>query len=151
MQPPVGAPGAMRVYTSHAQKIPAVNERRGTSPVEFVYVANHNSADLSAYAVDAGTGALTPIEGSPFATGYGPLGVAIDPSGKFVYVANNGLSGKAGNISAFAINPLSGALTPVQGSPFTAGSNPLARGDQSYGEVPLRPQLCIRKSFHLYH
>ena len=126
-QVPLGAPGTMPVSAVHSQKIPTVNEPRGTSPVEFVYVANHNSDDLSAYVVDAGTGTLSPIDGSPFATGYGPLGVAIDPSGKFAYVANNGtVSGKPGSVSAFTINPRSGALTPVQGSPFAAGSNPLA-------------------------
>jgi 6-phosphogluconolactonase len=66
------------------------------------------------------------VPGSPFAAGYGPFGVAIDPTGKFAYVANNGTaSGKPGNVSAFAIDPRSGALTPVSGSPFAAGTNPV--------------------------
>ena len=95
--------------------------------MEFAYVVNVYSNNVSAYAIDASNGALTQVQGSPFAAGYGPYGVAIDPSGKFAYVANNGtISGHyTGNVSAFAINPRSGALTPVSGSPFAAGKNPL--------------------------
>jgi DNA-binding beta-propeller fold protein YncE len=37
-----------------------------------------------------------------------------------VYVANSG----SNDISAYTIDPTSGALTPVAGSPFAAGVNP---------------------------
>lgn len=43
-----------------------------------------------------------------------PTSVAVDPSGKFAYVANNGSS----DVSAFTINTATGALTAVVGSPF---------------------------------
>ena len=66
------------------------------SRVEFVYVANEGSANISAYKIKR-NGALTPVAGSPFAAGTDPLGVAIDPNGKFVYVANNG----SANVSAY--------------------------------------------------
>jgi DNA-binding beta-propeller fold protein YncE len=49
--------------------------------------------------------------------------VAIDPTGNFAYVGDIG-NGSSGNVSAFAINAGSGALTPVQGSPFLAGRHP---------------------------
>ena len=126
-QPPISATDAMPLSTGHTQKSPDRNAGRGKGTVEFAYVVNVYSNNVSAYAVDASNGALTQVQGSPFAAGYGPYGVAIDPSGKFAYVANNGtVSGHyRGNVSAFAINPRSGALTPVQGSPFAAGSNPL--------------------------
>ncbi len=43
----------------------------------------------------------------------------------FVYVANAiGVSLTTGNISAFSVDPTTGALTPIPGSPFTAGANP---------------------------
>jgi 6-phosphogluconolactonase len=126
-QPPIGAPGTATVSTAHAQQRQVRNAGRGTGTMEFAYVANHYSDNVSVYAIDAGTGALTQIKGSPFATGYGPYGVAIDRSGKFAYVANNGTaSGKPGSVSAFTISPRTGALVSVQGSPFTAGTNPLA-------------------------
>ena len=46
---------------------------------------------------------------------------AIDPKGKFAYVTNQG----SANVSAYPIIATSGALTPVAGSPFAAGSGPV--------------------------
>jgi 6-phosphogluconolactonase len=87
---------------------------------KFVYVANHDSNDLSAYVINPTSGALTQIAGSPFPAGTGPHGVTVDPTGKFVYVANE----QSNNISAYTINAASGALTPISGSPFPAGAAP---------------------------
>ncbi|MGH7985387.1 MAG: hypothetical protein ACREQX_03765, partial [Candidatus Binataceae bacterium] len=42
---------------------------------EFAYVANEGSGNVSAYTIDATTGALTPISGSPFAAGADPISV----------------------------------------------------------------------------
>ena len=50
--------------------------------VEFAYVANSGSGNVSAYTIDATNGALTPAAGSPFGAGSGPHGVAVDPTGK---------------------------------------------------------------------
>jgi 6-phosphogluconolactonase (cycloisomerase 2 family) len=44
----------------------------------FAYVANENSADVSVYALNATTGALTQVGGSPFAAGAGSRSIAID-------------------------------------------------------------------------
>jgi 6-phosphogluconolactonase len=38
---------------------------------QFVYVANTNSSNVSAYVIDGITGALTPVPGSPFPAGAG--------------------------------------------------------------------------------
>ncbi len=51
---------------------------------KFLYVANFNfgapgSSNISAYTIDAGTGALTPIAGSPFAAGGAPSSIVIGP------------------------------------------------------------------------
>src|SRR5450759_1382453 len=93
-----------------------------TSPVraQFAYVANQNSTDVSGYTINGVTGALTPISGSPFASGSQPRSVAVDPTGKFAYVANTG----SNNVSAYTINGVTGALTPISGSPFASGSFP---------------------------
>ena len=79
------------------------------------------TAVVAGFTIDQSTGALTNIVGSPFATTGSASGFfgAVDPQGKFLYVASN----VSGNISAFAINNLSGALTPLVGSPFSAGIN----------------------------
>ena len=81
---------------------------------QFVYTANTMSNDLSAYAIDSATGALTAVTGAPFAAGSGPIGVTIDPLNRYVYAANL----VSNNISAFRIDGATGALTPVPGSPF---------------------------------
>jgi 6-phosphogluconolactonase len=81
-------------------------------------VANYGSSNVSAYTINATSGALTPVAGSPFGAGTLPLGVAVDPTGKFAYVANFG----SGNVWGYTINAKTGKLTPVSGSPFGAGS-----------------------------
>lgn len=84
---------------------------------KFLYTANSASNNISAYTIDGGTGALTPLPGSPFTSGENPNSVVISPSGKFVYVVDAENS-SSDNISAYALNATTGALTPVPGSPF---------------------------------
>src|SRR5438132_1023230 len=87
---------------------------------KFAYVPNANSANFSAYTINASTGALKPVVGSAYAAGSSPFGVTVHPSGRFAYVPNLG----SNNVSAYTINASTGALTPVVGSPVAAGSNP---------------------------
>jgi 6-phosphogluconolactonase (cycloisomerase 2 family) len=96
---------------------------------QFVYVANGgsgnpNTPSVSAYTIDASTGELAPVSGSPYATGGAytqSVSVTVDPTGQFLYVASISTQEASGNISAFAINASTGALTAVTGSPFTTG------------------------------
>jgi 6-phosphogluconolactonase (cycloisomerase 2 family) len=85
-----------------------------------LYVANAGSNNVSAYSIDEGTGALAPLSPGPstIATGKNPTSVVVVPGASVVYVANHGGSN---DISAFSID-----LTPVPGSPFPAGGNPLS-------------------------
>lgn len=94
---------------------------------KFLYVALSNSNSVAAFAIDATTGALTTVAGSPFATASAQFTqtyeLTIAPSGKFLYAFNfNG-----NTVAAFTIDPNSGALTTVAGSPFAV--NPNAEGD----------------------
>jgi 6-phosphogluconolactonase (cycloisomerase 2 family) len=95
---------------------------------KFAYVANDVSGNVSAFSIDASTGALMAVSGSPFPAGSGlqpvtvPFSVTVDPSGKFAYVANF----SSGDVSAFSIDASTGALTAVSGSPFPAGSGPIS-------------------------
>ena len=84
---------------------------------QFVYVANLESSNISAYSMGA-HGVLTPVPGSPFAAGASLLSVAVDPTNKFAYVAAND-----NTVLAYAIGT-NGALTPIPGSPFPAGRFP---------------------------
>ena len=92
-----------------------------THAQSFAYVANQGG-DVSAYKIDSTTGVLSKVLGSPFQVGAGPQSVAVDPSGKFAYVAN----ARSNDVSAYTINSTTGALSPVTGSPFLAGNNPVS-------------------------
>jgi 6-phosphogluconolactonase len=85
---------------------------------KFAYVANRFGSNISAYSIGS-NGALTPLPGSPFATGVGPVSVAVNATAKFAYVVN--FSSK--NVSVYSIAS-NGALTPVPGSPFRARVKP---------------------------
>jgi len=82
----------------------------------FLYVPNQISNDVSAYAVNGSSGALTAVPGSPFASGAGAMSIVAVPSGEFVYIAYS----DDGEIGGFSVNASTGALTPVKGSPFPA-------------------------------
>jgi RHS repeat-associated protein len=97
----------------------------------FAYVANSGSNSVSGFTIDSTTGVLTPVSGSPFPAGVGPRSVVVDPSGRFAYVPNLGIPPPAnGSISAYTIDPTTGSLTPIFGSPFSiptgTGANSLA-------------------------
>ncbi len=92
----------------------------------FVYVAENvvgvvGGMEVFAFTIDTGSGALTAVRESPYA-GPSPFNVAVDPTGKYLYVANSGVRDAPGSVSAYVINPNSGALTEVSSSPFAAGS-----------------------------
>jgi 6-phosphogluconolactonase (cycloisomerase 2 family) len=83
----------------------------------FAYVANRAANGISAFCVDATSGALTPVGGSPFAAGSEPGSVAIDPSGRFAYVANLG----SASIASYLIDAGTGALVAPTGGVPTGG------------------------------
>ena len=99
---------------------------------KFAYVANQTANDVSAYTINAATGALTRILcvvavgvdcniNNNFSAGTGPVSVAVDPSGKFAYVANF----NSKDVSAYTINAATGALTQIPCAEFAGciGSN----------------------------
>lgn len=69
--------------------------------------SSHGPATVSAYSINISTGALTPIAGSPYSTGIQSTGLAMDASGRYLYVA------VSGGISGFSVSSSSGALTPT--------------------------------------
>lgn len=95
----------------------------------FLFVPNSASNDVSVFKIDPATGVLTPVAGSPFATGNHPLfpgntngiAVAATPDGRFLMAASNG----SANIAVFSIGS-NGALSPIAGSPFPTVGNPNA-------------------------
>jgi len=88
---------------------------------QFLYVGNpvpDVSGEVDAWAINLSNGNLTTVPGSPFLLG--PLtlagGVAANPFAGVIYVAD---SGKVDALQADA----TGALKPINGSPFAAGTN----------------------------
>ncbi len=105
----------------------------------FLYALNSYVSTISAFKVDAQTGALSPLSGFPIpvgkvgdhdyqylsqdvptTAGAVPYHMLIEARGQFVLVANLA----SGTISVFRIHSDSGQLTEVKGSPFFAGFNP---------------------------
>lgn len=103
---------------------------------KFLYVNDKNPQQpagntISAFSINQTTGALTPIAGSPFLTGslsltggyFGSNRIAVSPARNLLFATNQGTvtpvaAGGDNTISVFSINPATGALTPVAGSPF---------------------------------
>ena len=108
----------------------------------FAYVANQGDGTVSGYTINSVTGSLTPMTGSPFPVGTNPQAVTIVPSNEFsgdefAYVVNSG----SGNVSAFAVDPVTGVLTAIAGSPFGAGMAPQAVVVDPSGEFAFVPAL----------
>jgi 6-phosphogluconolactonase len=86
----------------------------------YLYAASNTANAIDAFAIDATSGALTPLAGSPYAVASGTCstsagtGSVVDPFGLFVYTAD----GFANAISGFAIHSSTGTLTQAAGSPY---------------------------------
>lgn len=92
----------------------------------FLYVAGFNGNLVYAFQINASTGALTAVMGSPFSTNVnGPVSMIADHSGQYLYVINNG----NGTISGYTIDQTltvtGGAITPFTANPtIPTGSSP---------------------------
>jgi 6-phosphogluconolactonase len=92
---------------------------------KFVFVTNPGIGFVTVFSFS--NGVLTPVPGSPWPAGAGAAAVAVDSSERYLYVVNpQALNppplATIGNISAFNIDPTTGALSKMAGSPFTAAN-----------------------------
>lgn len=92
----------------------------------FVYATNTGAASVSMYSVNASTGALTSIGANIGTNTTSPIGIAIDPQGRFAFVCENSGTPK---LEVFSINQSTGALTSVSvigvvGGSFFSAVNP---------------------------
>lgn len=96
---------------------------------KFLYVPNPAASTVSGFVIGSG-GALTPVPGIDFPTGISngngtftqtvPVAAAVDPTGKFLYVANSSGS----TLTAFNIDSSTGDLTAFTTTPPGVGTNP---------------------------
>jgi 6-phosphogluconolactonase (cycloisomerase 2 family) len=106
-------PGTV-ITTDPTGKTVATGYGAGTTPsaiaedpsARFVYITDEATNQLYGNLV-ANNGTLVPMVNGPFNTGIFPVGLTIDPRGKFLYVANF----SANSVGAYAIDQASG--TPV--------------------------------------
>jgi 6-phosphogluconolactonase (cycloisomerase 2 family) len=96
----------------------------GSGPTHLVathsgslYVANTNSLSISAFTITSGTGFLMKI-GTPVALSQAPLDLALDPAEHFLYAA------LPAGFTGFSIDQVTGGLTEITVTPFTAGTIP---------------------------
>ena len=99
----------------------------------FLYVANSSpvSNNVSAFSIcdkvvnscanpDSPDGALTPVPGSPFAAGLGPIAIAVDPSFNFLYV----LDKQSNQISEYTYGAGTGVLSQLSTPSISTGHTP---------------------------
>ena len=88
---------------------------------KFLYVSNGGSHNISAFAVNATTGVLTPVAGSPFSdgesAGLGDISLAASPDGKFLFA---GLAANT-SLATFGIGT-DGSLTSLSSVTLTAAA-----------------------------
>ena len=94
---------------------------------QFLYVADYGCSSISIFFLNPLTGVPTQIANSPVFIDTDDLDCeaepnddTIDSTGRFLYVADQG----CGLVTGYSIDPTTGALTEIAGSPFTAGNQP---------------------------
>jgi 6-phosphogluconolactonase (cycloisomerase 2 family) len=85
-----------------------------------VYVVNELSDSISAYAMNAASGDLTPVAGSPFSTPHMPHRLVVNPSGTYAYLVTDDSS--AARLVTFSIERASGALAVKDNQPLPSPS-----------------------------
>ena len=91
---------------------------------DFLYVADFSGNDVTLLDVNKSSGNLSvPVSNSIvstvnpnniFATDVGPVSLAMSPTSPFLYAVNQ----TSGNVTAYTVDPGSGSLGVVSGSPF---------------------------------
>jgi 6-phosphogluconolactonase (cycloisomerase 2 family) len=115
--------------------LPSVDDRLGlptTDPTgRFLYIpGNTRERNQPAKGIVMGVqinpdGSLSSIPGSPFDAGITPDAICVHPTGRFAYVTSGDFDTQ-GNVLQFLVDPVSGALTPVPGTPVSTGRCPKA-------------------------
>jgi hypothetical protein len=116
----IGSNGALKIvagspFATPANSAPVEMFAGSANNVPTLYIALSGLNQIAAFAID-GSGALSPLPGSPFASGRGPI--SLLGYTRFLYALN----GVDHTISAYSVDSTTGVLTEIQGSPFLAGT-----------------------------
>lgn len=96
---------------------------------QFLFTGVDNTQTVIEYQVNRADGTLTQLPGIS-AHVYAPFFVW----NQYLYASSTDASGNISGISGFSINEATGALTPVPGSPFTAGASVTAMAGVTFAQ-----------------
>ena len=92
----------------------------------FLYsIGGSSNNKIEVFAIDPNSGALTPMAGSPFAMPSQVGSLTVDGSGKFLYATGWASTLSQSAILGFAIDPSTGGLTGLGGSPYGSAPFPV--------------------------
>jgi 6-phosphogluconolactonase (cycloisomerase 2 family) len=89
----------------------------------YLVVEQQSNSQLVGFAVDAATGALSPVPGPLTVPVRGPGSVVVEATGKFLYLVDygSGLATRPCCVYGFAIDASTGSLSQLPGAPFDVG------------------------------
>ena len=97
----------------------------------YVYVTSTGSDRLYTFAIDASSGALTSVPAASIPAGVAwPRGITTDARGRFLFVVTSQPGSLPNYLVAYAIDPASGALTGLPGTPLPPIGHWRAGGDR---------------------
>jgi len=120
---PTGGSGGLFVYVANA------GSGIGADSISIFKVCTDISNTCTDPDVTATNNTLIPV-GNPVAVGLDPIAMTVDPTNNFLYVVNHDSS----TVSAFRINPTTGALSALNPSSVSTGSSPVAITMHSTGK-----------------
>jgi len=103
--------------------------RTARTSVVSIRTPTATATPISAYAINATTGGLEEISGGRVAAGDAPRSIAMDPQGRFVFVAN----ANSGSVSAYRIDA-AGVLTAAGAAANIRGLSPSRAAVDSSGK-----------------
>lgn len=102
----------------------------------FLYVANFGSSNITTFTICTIVSSTCPVAdgsliqvGVPTAAGLGPIAMAIEPTGVYLYVADE----NSNQVSGYIIGSGNGALTPTIQAAAATGNIPVSIGIQPQG------------------
>ncbi len=111
---------------------------------QFAY--GQGGIGLQEVGINSSTGNLTALtSGSPIggsAIVISKASVAISYIPQFAYVVSSGAANGANSIAGYSINPASGALTSLSGSPFAEGFSPVFATTDMFGQLLYVANSC---------
>ena len=113
----------------------------GLGTTSILYVANSGSNNVSGYSINATSGILAPIPGSPFSNVSGPSAMAVSSNGFFAYVTN----GRTSTVAAFRVST-EGALLSVPTTPSNPNPAPVEAAPGALAIAPNTKHVYVGNS-----